>query len=84
MIKNILCIVGLTLGLQTAWGFALLGPNPGIPGQPATAGDPWQTVAIGYDLGGVDNGFPGGGFWLGDLGGPKNLAEEYQIGRAHV
>ena len=47
MIKSFLCVGGLALGLQTAWGYALLGPNPGVL---AGSGDAWQTLEIGYDL----------------------------------
>ena len=75
MIKSFLCVGGLALGLQTAWGFALLGPNPGVL---AGSGDAWQTIEIGYDLPYLNLGVPGGGDWLGDIGGPKNIGEEYR------
>jgi len=50
----------LALGLQTAWGFSLIGPLSGSPG-----GQAWQVPTIGYGL-------------PGDLGTPRNLAEEYR------
>src|SRR5208283_1819563 len=52
MIKRFLWVGGLALGLQTAWGFALLGPNTALPGYNnlGPSGDPWQTIAIGYDM----------------------------------
>jgi len=75
MIKKFLCVAGLSLGLQTAWGFALLGPNPGIGGGTA---DGWQVVTLGYDLAYLNLGVSGGGVWLGDIGGPKNIGEEYR------
>lgn len=78
MIKSFLCIGGLALGLQTAWGFALLGPLPSYPGLPATFGDKWQVALLGYDLAYLNLGVPGGGVWLGDIGGPKNYQEEYR------
>ena len=64
-------MVLLATGLQTSWGFAWLGPL-------ANGGDSWQTGAIGYGLAYVDFGFPGGPIYLGDIGGPKNLTEEYR------
>jgi len=77
MIKFFLCVGGLALGLQTAWGFALLGPNPGVL---AGSGDAWQVVLLGYDLAYLNSGsfVPGGPVWLGDIGGPKNYQEEYR------
>jgi hypothetical protein len=75
MIKSFLCVGGLALGLQTAWGYALLGPNPGVL---AGSGDAWQTLEIGYDLLYLNLRVPGGGNWLGDIGGPKNIGEEYR------
>jgi Putative Ig domain len=51
MIKSFLCVGGLLIGLQSAWGFALLGPI-------ANGGDqPWQLQEIGYGVDG-DNGAP--------------------------
>jgi hypothetical protein len=64
----------MALGLQTAWGFALLGPN--ASGDAGT--EPWQTIALGYDLPYESSGLPGGAVWLGDIGGPHNLGEEYR------
>jgi hypothetical protein len=75
MIKNFLCIGGLAFGLQTAWGFALLGPNSQLL---AGSGDAWQVTILGYDLIYLNLGVPGGGVWLGDIGGPKNYQEEYR------
>lgn len=77
----------LALGGQMAWGFALLGPSPGggavtVP-LPATA-DPWQVVALGYDQPYINYGTPGGPVWLGDVGGPKNIGEEYRRNAAVV
>jgi hypothetical protein len=64
MIKSFSWIVFLAFGLQAAWGFALLGPLPGYPGLPSPFGDAWQTAVIDY------------GF--GEVGGPKNIGEEYR------
>ena len=75
MIKSFLCIGGLTLGLQTAWGFALLGPNSQLL---AGSGDAWQVTLLGYDLAYLGSFVPGGPVWLGDIGGPKNYQEEYR------
>lgn len=75
MIKIFVCVGGLALGLQTAWGFALLGPNPGVL---AGSGDAWQVPTLGYDLAYLNLALPGGGVWLGDIGGPKNYQEEYR------
>ena len=33
---------------------------------------------MGYDLLFLNLGLPGGGLWLGDIGGPKNIGEEYR------
>jgi hypothetical protein len=66
MIKSFLWIVFLAFGLQAAWGFALLGPLPGYTGLPSSFGDAWQTPVIGYG--------PGNG----EIGGPKNIGEEYR------
>lgn len=87
MIKYFLCVGAVALSLQTAWGFALLGPNTTLPGYSSlatagyqNAGDPWQTILLGYDMVkyyGTEVA-PGGGVWLGDIGGPKNLGEEYR------
>lgn len=64
MIKSFLWTVFLAFGLQASWGFALLGPLPGYAGLPSPYGDEWETQPIDY------------GF--GDVGGPKNLGEEYR------
>ena len=47
-LKNILWIGLMAVGLQSAWGFADIGPGTG-GGQ---AGDAWQTPVIGYGIGG--------------------------------
>jgi hypothetical protein len=61
----------LAFGLQGAWGFALIGPL-------ANGGDSWQTAIIGYGLPYVQSIAPGGPVDLGDIGGPKNIGEEYR------
>ncbi len=66
MIKSFLWIVFLAFGLQAAWGFALLGPLPGYQGLPSNFGDAWQTAVIGYST------------TFGEVGGPKNIGEEYR------
>jgi len=46
MLRNVIklgCVAGLALGLQSAFGFSLLGPL-------ANGGDAWQTPTIGYGL----------------------------------
>jgi hypothetical protein len=68
--QNFFWLALLAAGLQTSWGFAWLGPL-------ANAGDKWQSPVIGYGLAYVDFGFPGGPIYLGDIGGPKNITEEY-------
>ena len=63
----------LVAGLQSSFGFALLGPIPG------GGADAWETAALGYRYGTtifVD--VPGGPAFLGDVGTPKNIAEEYR------
>jgi hypothetical protein len=79
--KSFLWVVFLASGLQASWGFALLGPLPGYPGLPTDFGDAWQTVVIGYGLAYTDLSSPltpGGPVFLGDIGGPKNIGEEYR------
>src|SRR5712671_6419291 len=79
LIKKFLCVVILASGLQVSWGFALLGPlanNPN-PGNFGT-GDLWQLPVIGYGYIYVSYLLPGGPVFLGDLGGPKNIGEEYR------
>ena len=61
----------LAAGLQSSWGFALLGPL-------ANGGDSWQSPVIGYGYAYTDFGLPGGPVYLGDIGGPKNIGEEYR------
>ena len=79
--KSFLWVVFLASGLQASWGFALLGPLPGYPGLPTDFGDAWQTAVIGYGLPYYDESSlltPGGPVFLGDIGGPKNIGEEYR------
>lgn len=71
LIKQFLCVGGLVLSLQSAWGFALLGPTANGP-------DSWQVAPIGYSLINTLIITPGGPVFLQDLGSPKNLAEEYR------
>ena len=74
MIKRFLWIVFLASGVQASWGFALIGP-------PGNGGDSWQTAVIGYNLAYTDESSPttpGGPVFLGDIGGPKNIGEEYR------
>jgi hypothetical protein len=74
MTKKFLCAILLASGLQAAWGFSFLGPLIPDPG-----GEPWQVPAIGYNLPYIEYGYRAGGLvWLGDIGGPHNLAEEYR------
>ena len=61
----------LAAGVQPAWGFALLGPL-------ANGGDSWQTASLGYGLAYTEFLYPGGPVDLGDIGGPKNIGEEYR------
>jgi hypothetical protein len=61
----------LAVGVQSAWGFSLLGPL-------ANGGDSWQTATIGYGLPYTEYFAPGGPVNLGDIGGPKNIAEGYR------
>jgi hypothetical protein len=70
-IKRFWWVALLAVGAQPAWGFALLGPL-------ANGGDSWQTGTIGYGLLYTEYLYPGGPVNLGDIGGPKNLAEEYR------
>jgi hypothetical protein len=78
LIKKFSWVGFLAFGLQASWGFALLGPLPTYPGLPADFGDAWQVPEIGYGLGYEGNFVSGGDVWLGDIGGPKNLGEEYR------
>ena len=68
MIRRFLLLFGtLAVGLQSAWGFALLGPLPGsgTPTWTGPGGEVWQTSEIGYNQ-------------PGDEGGPHNIGEEYR------
>ena len=79
--KSFLWVVFLASGLQASWGFALLGPPAGYPGLRPDFGDAWQTAEIGYNLAYTDYSSlasPGGPVFLGDIGGPKNIGEEYR------
>ena len=73
MIKRYFWIALLASGLQTSWGFALLGPLT-----LANGADAWQRVVIGYDLPYTDDFLPGDPEFLGDIGGPRNIGEEYR------
>jgi hypothetical protein len=74
IIKRYFWIVLLTAGLPASRGFSLLGPLP-----PDAGGEPWQVDTIGYNLPYfTDLAIPGGPVWLGDIGGPHNLGEEYR------
>jgi len=72
-IKRYFWILLLAVGLESSRAFSLLGPLPPDPG-----GEPWQVVTIGYDQAYFDSGLPGGAIWLGDIGGPHNIGEEYR------
>ncbi|MEI9961764.1 MAG: hypothetical protein WDM76_11705 [Limisphaerales bacterium] len=76
MIKRFLMVVLLATGLQASWGFALLGPTPAL--LQGYTGDPWQVLTIGYNLVYQGHVIPGGPVTLGDIGGPKNIGEEYR------
>ncbi len=76
VIKTFFCIGALLglFGLQSVRGYALLGPT-------GNGGDSWQVLAIGYNLVYYDNwgpGLNGNPEFLGDIGGPKNIGEEYR------
>jgi hypothetical protein len=71
MIKTFLCWALLAIAWQQAWGFALLGP---IAGADAS----WQTITLGYNMAYEDTLIPGDPTWLGDIGGPRNVGEEYR------
>jgi hypothetical protein len=73
LIKRYFWIALLAVGLEASYGFSLLGPLPPDPG-----GEPWQVVTIGYAQAYFDSGLPGGAIWLGDIGGPHNIGEEYR------
>ncbi|MDR3456206.1 MAG: Ig domain-containing protein [Verrucomicrobiae bacterium] len=79
-IKGLFAILLLAAGLQASWGFALLGPT-------GNGGDSWQTATIGYNLAYGDESqqtSPGGPVFLGDIGGPKNIGEEYRRNTSKV
>ncbi len=77
--KKISWIFLLALGLQTSWGFALIGPTAGYtPAPPTGFGDLWEVEEIGYNPILLFSGAPPfvGADALGV--GPKNLGEEYR------
>lgn len=79
-IQILIPIILLAAGLQASWGFALLGPT-------GNGGDSWQTAVIGYNLAYTDESSPitpGGPVFLGDIGGPKNIGEEYRRNTSKV
>jgi len=80
IIKRYFWIAVLIGGMQASWGFALLGEFPqNLPN--ASIGfdeDSWQTAVIGYDLAYADSHIPGNPVFLGDIGGPKNIAEGFR------
>jgi hypothetical protein len=69
--KKILWMALLTMGAPAAWGFALLGPI-------ANGNDAWQVLALGYNQAYLQVWWQGGPVWLGDIGAPKNIGEEYR------
>ena len=74
IIKRYFSVALLVAGLQTSWGFALLGPFP-----PAGSPDSWESAVLGYNYAStifID--VQGGPMFLGDIGTPKNIAEEYR------
>jgi hypothetical protein len=71
MMKKFLWMALLTMGAPAAWGYALLGPI-------ANGGDAWQVVDLGYNLLYLETYTAGGPVWLGDIGAPKNIGEEYR------
>lgn len=75
MIKRFFSIILLAASVQAGWSFALLGPT-------GNGGDSWQTAVIGYAynlyLDERSQTTPGGPVFLGDIGGPKNIGEEYR------
>jgi len=73
MIKKYLWVVLLAAGLQTGLGFALLGPEV-----PSNGADNWQTAVIGYQLAYLNELSPGGPNYLGDIGGPRDVGQEYR------
>ena len=73
IIKRYFWIALLAAGLQTSWGFALLGPET-----LANGADAWQTAVIGYHYAYADSFTAGDPVFLGDVGGPRNIAEEYR------
>jgi hypothetical protein len=74
MIKHFVWAVLLMISARGAFGFALLGPLPPDPG-----GEPWQVITIGYALPYLEESLiPGGPVFLGDIGGPHNINEEYR------
>jgi len=71
-IKRCVWIALLAAGLQKSWGFAVIGPQAGL------GAESWQTAVIGYLYAYADTDVPGGPVFLGDIGGPHNIGEEYR------
>src|SRR5579863_9449055 len=74
IIKLFVCAGLFMAGLQGAFGFALLGPLS----TDAVGGEPWQVETIGYMQPYIESLLPGAPVFLGDIGGPHNLNEEYR------
>jgi hypothetical protein len=73
IIKRYFWIALLVAGLQSSWGFALLGPLT-LP----NGADSWQTPVIGYQEIFTYTDLAGDPVQLQDIGGPRNIAEEYR------
>lgn len=74
IIKFFLLVVLAFTGTRSTHGFALLGPLTAPNGA-----DAWQVPTIGYDLTlSLSFYYPGDLTYLGDVGGPRNIGEEYR------
>src|ERR1039457_1693214 len=73
ILKRNFAVLLLLAITKSASAFSLLGPL-----LPDLGGEPWQVDVIGYNLGYYQSGLPGGDVWLGDIGGPHNIGEEYR------
>ena len=73
LINKYLWMFLMVTGLQSGRAFSLLGPA-----LPSNGADNWQNAVIGYDLAYADTTLPGGPEYLGDVGGPRNIGEEYR------
>lgn len=62
------CLILLACGIESAFGFALLGPV----NEPYQGGQPTTPAAAGGGPNEIDYNFPG------DIGAPKNIGEEYR------